>query len=268
MAKLSNLKLIIAGSGRFTDEGLRHLSKLRRLERLVLNSTSDTGATDAGLPKLQSLNITWSGITNRGLEHIAKVGTLRSLEIGTGINQITVGGLNALNNLNNLERLRVDYVTQDNAVLQLGALTNLETLSILVKYSNSRGLRRDIRDEDLVSIGKLGRLIDLWVGYSPHLTDDGLAPLANLKRLERLAVGGKNLSDGALKHLAGLTSLYQLTVSGDFSERGLSQIDNLTELRYLTLGSSCGISRQAEERIRENLPNLFSMNVAPVLVGR
>ncbi|MFP6617009.1 MAG: hypothetical protein VCB26_11445, partial [Candidatus Hydrogenedentota bacterium] len=132
----------------------------------------------------------------------------------------------------------------------------------------SRGLRRDIRDEDLVSIGKLGRLTDLWVGYSPHLTDDGLAPLANLKRLERLAVGAKNLSDGALTYLAGLTSLYQLTVSGDFSERGLRQLDNLTELRYLTLGSSRGISRQAEERIRENLPNLFSMNVAPVLVGR
>lgn len=262
------LRYLFAGSGEFTDEGLLHLANLEHLEKLVINSSgSAAAATDRGLsyisvlPRLRSLDIEWRGMTNVGLSYLAKMTTLEHLSFGSESAGVTVGGVNALNNLTNLKQLMPRSIARDEANLDLSALTELEVLFAVIKDPGLTRRQTAIRNDDLSWIGNLRNLTYLSVGNSPFLTDEGLAPVAELTNLERLFIGGERIGDGGLAHLQELNSLYQLGVSGNFTDRGLQQLDGLTNIRYLTIESKRGVSYLTRERFQRNLPNLYSLNV-------
>jgi beta-lactamase regulating signal transducer with metallopeptidase domain len=272
VAKFRRLKSLFAGRGDFTDEGLSHLSGLTRLESLAINSASESGCTDMGiaylpqLHRLKTLNLTWGGVTNNGAAHLGKMKSLVSLDLSTRGNRFTVAGVNKFKNLSRLRILNLSNVTRDNSILDIGTLTKLERVSIEIRDPNLRSRYTAVRDADLISIGKLKNLTYLGFYNSPFLSDNGLANLSGLKRLERLSIGGANVTDQGLAHVAGLTSLYQLNITGNFTDRGLRQLDGLNGLRYLSITSGGGVSAQAQQRIRGNLPNLYSFN-ASTLAG-
>lgn len=89
------------------------------------------------------------------------------------------------------------------------------------------------------------------------LSDNGLAPLANLKNLELLSIAGNRITDAGLLHLAGKTRLHTLILNGNFTDAGLATISSLPNLEHLDLTQTrvtdLGMIHVA------NLPNLHTL---------
>ncbi len=249
--------------GPFTDEGLKHLTKLSRLEEL--NIDSGAGITDeglshlAGLPRLKKLLLSSNGVTNEGLRNLAKAKSLTRLNLYVPL--VTVSGVNHLNALTNLTNLNLYSAIQDNARLDLSALTNLESLSIILRRPHPNYRELAFRDEDLAFLHNLPRLTFLQFGLnSSQFTDEGMAHLAELKNLERLFVGGDGLTDEGLVYLEDKRKLYQLNLRGKITDEGLRHLEGLKAMRHLDINSELGLSAQAVNRLQSQLPNLVSFN--------
>jgi len=258
--------------GPFTDEGLRLLAGITRLEELSI--ASGAGITDGGmahiarLPGLNRLSLMTNGVTSDGLAHLATMKSLERLALSfPNVDTVAVAGVNHLNALTNLKNLDVSDVVQDHAGLDLSSLKRLERLSIMIGNRGPKHRKQAYRDEDLASLDNLTRLVSLQFGNSPAFTDAGMAHIANLNALERLFIGGPKVTDKGLTYLAGKQALYQLGLQGDFTDQGLRQLESIKSLRYLTIDSTRGLSRETEDRLRRSLPNLYSFNRPPLVGG-
>jgi len=82
-------------------------------------------------------------------------------------------------------------------------------------------------------------LTTLWLGSCEGVTDAGLAHLAELTNLTRLALAGTGVTDAGLAHLAGLTNLTMLTLAAtSVTDAGLAHLAGLTNLTILNLRST------------------------------
>ena len=261
VCKLDKLKhLDVGGSSKspLTDEGLEHLSKLSCLEELDISSTeiTDEGMSHiAKLTNLRELHLHTDTITNEGL---AKLTTLKLLEhLTLPIKaKITVSGVSGLNALSNLTYLYAYGVVQDNSGLDISGLTKLENLTI----STPLGSGTIIRDEDMACLANLKKL--KWLQGVAGVSDAGMAHLAGLTNMERLSVSGSDLTDKGLSYLAGMKKLNHLTVSdGNFTEKGLRHLEDLKALGFLRITSQNDIKRGAVLRLRRKLPNILTFEV-------
>lgn len=78
---ISKLSLI---SSDITDDGLRHLSEMRRLRVLILQKTAITGAGLAhlqSLPALEVLNLSHSALSDSGAVHLLKMPSLKEVYV-------------------------------------------------------------------------------------------------------------------------------------------------------------------------------------------
>jgi len=255
LSELSKLRCLRIG-GTITDAGLRHLAELQSLEELELRGG---GITDAGmshiakLTNLRDLKFYGCPITDEGL---AKLRTLKSLrKLLLRVTNITISGLNHVNAMPHLTELTVYGLGKGGPSLDISRLTELRSLSL---RSTSA-----VRDEDLVSIGKLGGLRHLQI--RGPITDAGMTHLARLTSLHWLSVDTTNhLTDKALSHLANMKQLDDLRIStGDFTDKGLRYLEGLKALRFLYLTSENAFSRAALQRLWKNLPNLQSWRILP-----
>lgn len=145
-----------------------------------------------------------------------------------------------------------------------------------VTYVN---LYDDGSDDQLVQVGRLGRLESLNLGMS-QVTDAGLVHLEGLTHLRVLSLIGTEIGDAGLEHLKGLTRLNVLHIENTrVTDAGLIQIEKLTELRKLGLAgnavSNAGLAHlkgrvslrelnlygtrvtdAGVQQLRETLPNL------------
>jgi hypothetical protein len=107
---------------------------------------------------------------------------------------------------------------------QIGRLSHLKTLNV------SNGLN----DERLAHLADLAELEYLQTNLA-QVTDEGLKPLARLKRLRNLKFfhPGKSFSGAGLAHLAELPNLQSLTVAGSlaFNDEGMAAVAKLTRLQ-------------------------------------
>jgi Leucine-rich repeat (LRR) protein len=256
----------------YTDKGLEALAKCRGLEELSIGSP---GVTDAGMDHVAKLtNLTslvvfgCDNVTDRGLARLAGLKSLTHLYIAD--TDMTISGLNRLNSLSNLTRLHVGELRRDGAVLDLSGLTNLE--DIILSFGRNSGDR--FTDSDLVCLGDLKRLKGLQIG-PPDFTDNGVASLTGLVRLERLSMGGTRLTDEAFKHVGNMKRLQLLTVSngvwdtgksawgsgGGFTDKALSCLEGLTQLNMLEISSEHVFGSAAVQRLRKALPGLDFIRV-------
>lgn len=261
LAKLSNLKeLTISRTAEndvdcYTDEGIRLLSKLDKLEKLHLGGpgVSDTGmAHIAKLTRLRDLNTFGCPISDTGMAELRKLKNLEQL--GVNLANITVSGLNHLNELQKLTHLTVGDVRQDHARLDFSSLPRLETLMIFQAQGSA------ITDADLGGLTELKHLRWLQIiGVAkPRISDAGLAHLAGLTSLERLTIGGPNMTDEGLAKLSDLKQLKVLRLRGQFTDAGLRHLEELKALSHLTISSSNNLSEPAKQRLRKKLTGLFS----------
>ena len=256
----------------YTDKGLEALVKCRGLEELSIGSP---GITDAGMDHVAKLtNLTslvvfgCDNVTDRGLARLAGLKSLTHLYIAD--TDITISGLNRLNSLSNLSRLHVGELRRDGAVLDLSGMTNLEDLLLSFAHKSADAFT----DADLVSLAGLKQLKGLQIG-PPDFTDNGVASLTGLVRLERLSMGGAGLTDEAFKHVGNMKRLQLVTASdgvwdvdksawgsgGSFTDKALSYLEGLTQLNMLEISSEHVFSSAAVQRLRKALPGLDSIRV-------
>jgi len=259
---------------RLTDEGLRSLARLTRLERLSLR---ETGIGDealehlAGLGTLRVLDLGGNQITDAGLEHVAALDRLESLALDNtswsesrmqisdaGLQRlaplcrlrrldlsstrvslaVTAEGLHHLANFPELESLRLggDRIT-DRAMEHVARCRNLRALALLYTSVGDAGLAR---------IGDLERLEAVSLS-SRHLTDRGLAHLAELPKLRHAQLRTTGLTDRALERLGRVKTLERLDLYGSgeagldlgrsFTSVGLAHLADLPNLKTLWLSN-------------------------------
>ncbi len=254
VSKLQNLRYLWVGCNSnsvLSDAGLEHVAKLKRLEQLQI---SGTGITDKGMPLIASLTgliklglHSAPGVTDDGLVPLKALKSLRILTLPEHCG-ITLAGLSHLNSLSELRHLhagQLDPPALGDGVMDVSGLTGLEKITL-----------PDVRDEDLVCLAKLKNLQWLQLSYSKSISDVGMAHLAGLRYMDRLVLAGPNLTDKGLACLAGMKQLNFVRIRGNFTDRGLHHFEGLKGLSLVGIYSNRNFSPQALKALKENLPNL------------
>jgi hypothetical protein len=188
------------------------------------------------LTGLQILNLTNTGIIDKGMENLRALYSLKGLELSES--SLTSRGLAVLRDLPALEYLGFDMPVTD---ADLGQIAQAHTL---------RWLR--------IRTGKI---------WGP-----GLAQLANMPRLERLCIWGTSpISDRHITYLEGLTGLKSLTLWGgscnsltDASLETIGKLKNLEELYFIRAVPRFTVGGVA---YLKNLTNLKKVDFAQTWCG-
>jgi hypothetical protein len=144
------------------------------------------------LPALSRLGLGGPDVTDQGLEELASMPGLRSLDL-FDLPSISDAGLAVLPELKEVEELWLSDVHISGAGLRpLRDMPRLRSLSLF---------RMPIGDSDLKAIGNLEQLEELSIVAMPQLTDDGLKALKGLTKLKRLTLLSLNISDVGVAHL-------------------------------------------------------------------
>ncbi len=188
LADLPGLRQLAVYGMPITDDGLRTLACLRKMESLWFESnqiTDDGLEYLSSLTELKSLGVVSNQVTGEGLRPLVAPGKLESLFLQS--DSISPRGMEAVAHFANLGRLSLysDGLT-DECLKPLSGLKGLTNLTI-----TGRSLHTDappgVTDEGLTYIAQLTNLKGLRIS-SPGITDAGLAHLAALRKLKGLNI--------------------------------------------------------------------------------
>ncbi len=169
LSKLSNLTALHLNRCSLDDSALQPLGRLKDLTHLEIGSTEvrfDTEISDQSFSKLQHLNVNGSQITDDGLRRIAKLPSLRWLD------------LTRCRKFGN----------------RIEALTECGTLEVL--YLNLS----DVNDAAIPHLMKLKSLRTLSLNAT-HVTDSGVRQLKSMTGLKKLILSGTKVSHATVKDL-------------------------------------------------------------------
>jgi hypothetical protein len=234
-----------------TDETLKDLAPLTRTCTLKITNSKITGTGLkhlSGMTGLTEMDLAISPIDAAGLKEIAAFKQLKVLNLQGA--KITGADLQALAPLTQLEELSVanNFSLGDAAGINIGAqFKQLKKLWI----DNS-----DLGDAGFAAIASLPELQFLELHGTPQLTDNGLAALPKLKKLEELSLG-RMCTDQSAKSIAACTSLRVLRLfHTDLTDAGLRQLGGLPlqelEIRRGPLGH---ITAGAVDEFKKTHPN-------------
>jgi len=243
----------------YTNQGLAAISKCTHLEDLSIGSI---GVTDAGMDHIARLTnlkalllFGCDNLTDAGLAKLTTLKSLTNLDI-TDAN-VTMAGVNRLMAISGLTRLDVSQFKRNGSVLNIAGLRNLEDLTL------SFGPESDDKftDADLACLSQLKKL--RWLQIGPRdFTNAGLAYLVGLTNMERLGIGGQGLTDEGLKFLTGMKQLNHLSIrDGNITDKGLDYLGSIKTLTFLNITTDGDFSPAAVRRLRTNLPNLAILNI-------
>jgi hypothetical protein len=136
----------------------------------------DVASVLAGFPKLKSLSLSWTQLTDVGIDALTRFDRFKTF--GVSSPQVTDASMQFLVRCKKLECLSV-------AGTKIG-------------------------DASLPLLQELPRLTTL--SLSGAVTNDGLIEVAKLRQLESLDLGGRQIDDAGLPHLAGMENLRRLDV--------------------------------------------------------
>ncbi len=212
LAGLNALKKLNVGRDA-TDEGMAALAKMKSLEDLGLSCPN---ITDAGLAELcrgaslKSLSIGRSKVTDAGLANVANLKSLEHLSVSNV--PINGTGLAALKQCPSLRGISLSFVElQSNAITHVVAIPSLEKLRLY-------RIGTPITDESLNQLSRLTNLKTLSIVIKETLqmpiTDAGIEHLSRLKNLEHVSLNHcEKITDKGLKHFEGLASLRHLRLN-------------------------------------------------------
>jgi internalin A len=191
-----------------SDAGLAHLAKLTKLRNLDLHFAEKV--TDDGLRSLRTLTQLERAVfrdlrhlSPEGLKVLADFRQLKSLEIvSTRIDDAAMKAIGALNSLENF--LLWSAAEPGVSFDHLGGLRSL-------KYFRTNEAIPSSAIRQLAKLQHLERLSDELV----LVTDNDLAHLARLPKLQLLVLGGSKLTPQCLPSLAKMKSLRQLFVTAE-----------------------------------------------------
>jgi Leucine-rich repeat (LRR) protein len=218
------------------DEPMQVFARLTELSAVdrslpIKSGRRNTKVTDewlknlAGLPDLKKLDIHAADVHGTGLDHIATLETLQSLNLTLlPINDEPLRRIAGLKNLRAL-LLASTKVTG----------TCCRHFTGMTKLANLNFHSAPISDDGLEQIGKLASLERLEIVHT-GFTDKGAKHLAGLKNLKRLQLGSRGGTGKALASLSSLKNLQELDVyDGQATQEGIDRIAHLASLRVLRM---------------------------------
>jgi hypothetical protein len=221
------------GTNTVTDEGIKHLTRFKRLrilEAAGLGLTDRALETIGKLTSLEELSLEINKITGTGLRHLAGLKKLRRLNLN--YNQLDPAALEALVGLPELTTLRISLTLPvDDRLCEL--CSRLKNLKELQLWENTAA----VTDRGLEHLAKLEHLENLYLRGSPHVTDAGLAKIARLKHLRKLQLRDlRSVTPEGMKILGKLTELRSLEIdSVRMDEASVRSLTPLTKLENLLL---------------------------------
>jgi beta-lactamase regulating signal transducer with metallopeptidase domain/thiol-disulfide isomerase/thioredoxin len=263
VSELPNLKalnLVSSSLSPMSDAGVQYLSKLQNLEELSIGGKdiTDKGvAVIARLPRLRMLFLfCLSQVTNAGVAELRNAKNLEDLNIDQA--NVTIDCLNPLNSLTGLIRLNLCFNEQpaDGSAMDISGLVNLEELTLY-----------NARDKDLACLDNLKNLREFQASVlqgSNKITDAGMRHLAGMTKLWRLTIGGPGVTDASLDVLNGMKNLTSLHLSGRFTDATLDRLARIDGLEILDVASTTPISDAAEQNFRGLRPSVrFGLKCNP-----
>lgn len=248
------VRRFVCACPRLGDQGLRNLRHAATVTALALPDSQVTGpglAELEALQKLSELSIENRDIGPEGFEALARVTTLRRLEL-TG--EVEDGQLTNLSGLRGLRALRLACPNVGDKIAgELGKLTELQELDLSRTQFSDVGLaalrRMDqlrvlklhhtrVTNRGLSNIGGLAKLTHLELDHT-DVVDAGVAHLKQLQNLEELRLNSTLVTDAAIEHLVGLDKLNRLNLSDTVvTAEGASKLSQLKSLEVLGLAGT------------------------------
>jgi hypothetical protein len=185
------------------------------------------------LTGLKMLRLHRTGMTNKGMEYLKGLHSLRSLELAEP--RVDDAGLAVLKDLSALEYLDLWTKATGAGFKHVGQLPNLRWLRIRMGWVQGPGLA------ELTSLPRLERLC-LW--GETGLTDQHVKRIEGLTHLKSLTLWGTDdppLTDASLASIGKLTSLeelYFVRIATSFTGTGVAHLKSLKRLKKVDFGQA------------------------------
>lgn len=237
------------------------------------------------MPRLESVDLRATGVTNDGLVHLTRWPKLKSLRPPYGL---TKEGLRHITSCKSLEEIWYDPVELPNNLIHLRSMKCLRTLHLAVSMDKESALR-DAQLKDLISLNQLHEIrssmrpdiIMLGGWHEPELvnlsgtwiTDDGVAALTAIRNIRKLSLGymvGPNdiemsppMTDNAIALLSEFSKLEELDLQcARITDASLVHLAKIKSLRKLRLIGNYMVTSDAVRRLREAMPNCHIYHVS------
>ncbi len=191
ISQISSLRLLWCRSDSFTDEGIKHLARMPKLNNISL--VSSPGPTERGLaelcsPRMQYLYLSGQSITDTFMRNLSRCPHLRQIHLN-------------------------DTHISDTGLVSLGGLQSLTVLHLA---------ETNITDSGIAHLAKLPSLTSLNLSQT-KITDSGMGELAKCSTLQWLAISYTRVTDRGLSQLASLPKLTALYATGtDVTDAGVA----------------------------------------------
>jgi len=142
---------------------------------------------------------------------------------------------------------RAHNVISDKALAQIADLRDLRFVQIT----------GPVTDEGLANLKKLHKLEELKI-FSSMVTDDGLEKLSHLKSLKSLDLSSSSFTNECLSHLVHLPNLESLSIAGTkITDEGMSGVAKLPQLKHLNIRNTAigntGLQKLADAKSLESV---------------
>lgn len=284
---LKDLEALMAFS-HLTDQSLRCLPNLTRLESLILRTTITFSASPdqprpfsgaalealKSMKELRELELESVGLDDDALSKIGKVPGLISLSLN---GRFTDDGLADLRDLITLRRLSLKGNFTDAGLAHLSQLRNLEALSLHSPRVTGVGLN-DLSRLPRLKLFKMSGLkpgltlngLENWQSLRAlnlvdlGLTDKIILTLPRLDKLKSLSLQLARISDHGLTVLQRFPHLEELDLLlTPVTDRGMESVSQCRNLRKLCLGESVAVPLITEAGLIKltQLPQLESLDL-------
>lgn len=208
----------------------------------------------ASSSEFSELDLTGSGVTDDGLQHLAKLLNLESLNLTA--TKITNTGLSVTTSLPKLTKLTLNGCLISLPMIE--TLSKLERLEFLSLESTKVG------DTELPPLANLSQLKELDLSYCP-ITDNAFKVLGSIKNLEVLRVGHTGINGSGMQFMKRKKSEAGLKVLNAnvtrFGEQGLQFVKGIETLEELDIANA-GVTDRAISLNLKGLPHLKRLNLS------
>ncbi|MCA9038844.1 MAG: leucine-rich repeat protein [Planctomycetaceae bacterium] len=237
-----------------SDEALRHLTRLKKLETLHLNTQGITKNGVAILSEITSLkNLHLPNILDESPGCFAPLANLHHLEAFSGPrkSELTSTELNAFSHCTHLKMLHANELkppAAEDPPLDFSRLTELDFVIL-----------PPVRDEDLASLKNCRKLTRLQIVPETSISDTGMAHLAGMDNLQMVIIGGPYVTDASLEFFKGKPRFSSLTLTGDLTNEGIQSLRELPSLWTVNITTNELIRDQTKALLARAHPNLYMM---------
>lgn len=252
MAALKNfteLRELRVEGEKVTEAGVAHLAGLTKVQKLTVlrgaGFKGDALAALGGMTELQELELIYTPTVDKaGGAQVGKLKTLRKLRFGS----TTADGLAGIAGLDRLEDLDLNYSgATDEGMKHLGGLISLKSLNLYATRVTAAGLKH---------LTPLTGIKTLNLSENKQITDDALAPVAELPRLEGLWASNCTITGSGFKHVVKHPTLKELGISGNpVTDEHAGVLKDMARLTELNL-TGTKVSDEIALELKKARPNL------------